>query len=152
MRSMFTLVLTLLVFLIVATQAAADPKVSGINLPRVEGNVGEEFEIRFEIRSDEETNYTLKILPRDEFNWSVGEITMKIPVDDTRTMIFNCEVIQELSDGKYNIKWEAYKNGSRFDSGSLELRAGDQAPGLGGIATMATIGTSATLFAIMRRR
>lgn len=127
------MLLCLLVSLMLASSAVADPTVSGFNIPTVDGDKGESFTIRFEIRSDETTNYTIKITPRDEFEYPNGsELTLNIPKNDTRTFKFEGKLTKALeADGKYNIQWEAYKNGSKFETGSVDLRVGEQAPGAG---------------------
>ena len=127
---MRAIVATLLLLALV-TGAAAEPNVTGFNVPSVDGNVGETFEVKFEIRSDNLTNYTIKLTPRAEFNFTPTEKTIEIPEGDTRTFIFEGELTEALEDGKYAIQWEAYQNGTQFDSGSLDLRAGEQAPAPG---------------------
>lgn len=146
---MRAIVVTLLLLALV-TGAAAEPRMSGINFPSVDGDVGETFEIKFEIRSDNATNYTVKVLPRAEFNFTPTEKSLEIPEGDTRTFIFEGEVLEALEDGKYAIQWEAYQNGTLFDSGSLDLRAGEQAPGPG--FALAAAALAGLALATRRRR
>ncbi len=154
MRSHLAIGLTLILLLVIAGQAAAAPTVTGFNIPEVDGNDGESFEIRFEIRSDEDTNYTIKIKPRAEFSWPNGnELTKDIPANDTRTYIFAGKLAKALAeDGKYAIQWEAYKNGTLFKSGQVDLRVGAQAPATGGVVALGVMGLVASLMAIVKRR
>ena len=150
MRSLLALCMCLGLLLLVTPVARAESTVHGFNLPTVDGDKGESFTLRFEIRSDETTNYTIKLTPRDEFEWTSGnELSINIPQNDTRTFKFEGRLAKALeADGKYNLQWEAYQNGTKFDSGSVDLRVGEQAPGLGlawGLAAVAGL-------AVMTRR
>ena len=147
------LLLGLILILLLAGRSLAEPTVTGFNIPEVDGLNGESFELKFEIRSDETANYTIKITPRAEFEWPDGDnITLNIPANDTRTFKFLGQLTGELAtDGKYNIKWEAYKDGTMFDSGSVDLRVGEQAPGIGGVAILAILGLAAMVVARRQR-
>lgn len=154
MRTLLAMGLTLTLLVAFAGPASAEPTVIGFNIPSVDGDMGEIFEIKFEVRSDEDANYTIKIKPRAEFEWTEGDnMTKNIPADDTRTYIFKGKLIDALpDDGKYAIKWEAYKNDTLFKSGQVDLRVGEQAPAPGGIAVLGLLGLVAGLVAIAKRR
>ena len=113
---------------------------------------GETFSFNFGIKADENATYSIKIGERSEFKFDETQIDIEIPADDTRTFIFNGEVIGEdgagIPDGKYAMTWEAFKNGTKFNSGDFEISAGEQAPSVGIIAAIASIG----IIAILRKR
>lgn len=58
---------------------------------------------------------------------------MHIPKNETRTFIFDMEVVKDVNDGKYPIYWTAYINGKAY------ARAGEQAHGFGIIAFVSAI-------------
>ena len=74
---------------------------------------------------------------------------MYIPANDTRTFIFEGEVIGEdgggIAAGKYVMSWKTYKDGVKFNSGDIEISAGEQASSVGIIAAITGIGLIATL-------
>ena len=133
MRWFTIILLCLSLFLLALEPVRAEPTVTGFNIPTVEGLNGESFELKFEIRSDETADYTIKLTPRAEFEWPNGDnITLNIPANDTRTFKFLGQLTGELAaDGKYNLQWAAFQNDTQFTSGSVDLRVGEQAPGIG---------------------
>ena len=118
----------------------------------VEGLEGEEFTVKFGIKADENATYAIKLGNRTEFVFDENPIEIVIPNGDTRTFIFDGVVQGEdgsgVADGKYAMTWEAYKNGTKFNSGDFEISAGEQAPSIGIIAAIAGIG----IIAILKRR
>ncbi|RLF26816.1 MAG: hypothetical protein DRN14_06260 [Thermoplasmata archaeon] len=115
------------VALMVLSTVTAEPKVTNFNLPHVDNKKGEKFELKFSITSDETTNYTIKLQNRTEFSYLKGtEITTEIPKNDSRTFVFELENAKDLEDGRYTIQWWAYKNGSKFDEGSVKVMVGKQ--------------------------
>ncbi len=115
----------------------------------IEGLEGEEFTVKFGIKADENATYSIKLGDRSEFVFDENPIEIEIPDGDTRTFIFDGVVQGEdgngVADGKYAMTWEAFKNGTKFDSGDFEISAGEQAPSVGIIAAIAGIGIIATL-------
>ncbi len=115
----------------------------------IEGLEGEEFTVKFGIKADENATYSIKLGDRSEFVFDENPIEIEIPDGDTRTFIFDGVVQGEdgngVADGKYAMTWEAYKNGTKFNSGDFEISAGEQAPSVGIIAAIAGIGIIATL-------
>ena len=115
----------------------------------VEGLEGEEFTVKFGIKADENATYSIKLGDRSEFVFDENPIEIEIPDGDTRTFIFDGVVQGEdgngVADGKYAMTWEAFKNGTKFNSGDFEISAGEQAPSVGIIAAIAGIGIIATL-------
>jgi len=101
------------------------------NTPPVGNDIGETFELRFEIESDETTNYSITIYPETKFSVINDQesITIQIPTDETRTFIFNIVVEEELEDGKHAIYYNASKAGVVFKSDVVHVRAGKQVPG-----------------------
>jgi hypothetical protein len=118
----------------------------------IEGLGGEGFTVNFGIKADENATYSIKLGDRSEFKFNENPIDIEIPAGDTRTFIFDGEVIGEdgagIADGKYVMTWEAFKNGTKFNSGDFEISAGEQAPSVGIIAAIAGI----SIIAILRRR
>jgi hypothetical protein len=99
--------------------------------PKTGTDAGEIFELKFEILSDETSNYTIMINPGTKFS-TVDEnnsMTINIPKDETRTFIFNMIINEELEDGKHVIYYNASKEDVQFKSGKTYVRAGVQAPG-----------------------
>jgi hypothetical protein len=115
----------------------------------IEGLEGEEFTVKFGIKADENATYSIKLGDRSEFVFDENPIEIEIPDGDTRTFIFDGVVQGEdgngVADGKYAMTWEAFKNGTKFNSGDFEISAGEQAPSVGIIAAIAGIGIIATL-------
>jgi len=101
------------------------------NMPVSEKDPGDIFQLRFEIKSDETTNYTIVINPGDDFESINGNtsMTIEIPVDATRTFIFDMKVNNTLEDGKHPILYIAYKDKTQFKTGNIYVRAGTQTPG-----------------------
>lgn len=101
------------------------------NMPKTGTAIGEIFELRFEIKSDETTNYSITIDPAPHFSVVDGNQTQtkNITIQDTRTFIFSLKIIENLEDGKYAVNYSAYKNDIRFKSDVAYVRAGQQAPG-----------------------
>lgn len=101
------------------------------NNPSTDTDIGEVFELRFEILSDETTNYTITINPGTKFSAvdDNNSMTLEIPKDETRTFIFNMKIEEELEDGKHVIYYDAFKSGVSFKSDKAYVRAGQQAPG-----------------------
>ena len=101
------------------------------NMPKTDKYAGEIFQLRFEIKSDETTNYTITLNPDEQFTAINGNISMtiEIPVNATRTFIFDMKIEQDLEDGKYPIPFKAYKDGIQFKTGNIYVRAGQQTPG-----------------------
>lgn len=101
------------------------------NSPKTGTDVGETFELRFEIMANETGNYTITIDPGDKFTVVGGNttITLNIPKEETRTFVFTMQVTQKLEDGKYKITYDALREGMVFKSGIAYVRAGKQAPG-----------------------
>lgn len=106
------------------------------NSPRAGTDVGDIFRLKFEILANETGNYTITINPGEKFAVINGNnsITLNIPKDETRTFIFDMEVVKKLKDGKYAIPYDAFINGKKFKSGKAYVRAGEQAPGFEAIA------------------
>ena len=115
----------------------------------IEGLEGEEFTVKFGIKADENATYSIKLGDRSEFVFDENPIEIEIPDGDTRTFIFDGVVQGEdgngVADGQYAMTWEAFKNGTKFNSGDFEISAGEQAPSVGIIAAIAGIGIIATL-------
>ncbi len=128
------------------------PEVTAPRDVTVQALGGETFSFNFGIKADENATYSIKIGERSEFEFDETQIDIEIPAGDTRTFIFNGEVIGEdgagIPDGKYAMTWEAFKNGTKFNSGDFEISAGEQAPSVGIIAAIASIG----IIAILRKR
>lgn len=111
------------------------------NFPKTGTDVGEIFVLKFEISSDETTNYTIVLDTGTKFSVVDGNTSMTytIPKNETRTYIFNLKIEEKLQDGKYPIHYEAFKNGTSFKSGNAYVRAGQQAPGFELIAAISAI-------------
>ena len=112
------------------------------NMPKIGKDIGEIFQLNFEIKSDETTNYTITLDLNSQFSAVDGNtsLTINIPVDATRTFIFNLEISEKLDDGKYPIAYTAYKNGTAFKTDNAYVRAGVQAPGFELITILVVIG------------
>lgn len=118
----------------------------GVETPLYKGG---EFEVRFSIIANETGDFTIKLEPRDEFWWISNEnypgsektITIN-STGDSRTFIFKGENNVKLENGTYLIMWTAYLNGTEFESGSLDVRAGEQVPGFG-VFTVVVLATVA---------
>ena len=136
----------LLLALLLLPAAAAAPEVTEPHNVSIEGLGGEEFKVKVGIKADESGNYTVTLQERSEFTFDAYEITIEIPQGDTRTFIFQGEVVEKLADGKYSMSWSAAKNGTKFADGEFEIEAGEQAPGIGLLAA------GAALLAVARRR
>ncbi|HEC88168.1 MAG TPA: hypothetical protein ENI52_02505 [Thermoplasmata archaeon] len=111
------------------------------NTPRTGTNAGDIFRLKFEILANETANYTIKIDSGENFAPIDGNYTINlyIPKNETRTFIFDMEVVKEIKDGKYPIYWDAYINGKKFNSGKAYVRAGEQAPGFELIAFISAV-------------
>ena len=118
----------------------------------IEGLGGEKFDVKIGIKADDNATYSVELGDRAEFKFNENPIEIYIPANDTRTFIFEGEVIGEdgggIAAGKYVMSWKAYKDGVKFNSGDIEISAGEQAPSIGIIAAIAGIG----IIAILRRR
>ena len=101
------------------------------NMPKTGTSIGDTFEVRFEIQSDETTNYSIQIEPAPHFQVITGNIsqTRIIPDKDTRTFSFTLQIIETLENGKYAVNYTAYKNGTTFKTDVIYVRAGQQVPG-----------------------
>jgi len=122
------------------------------NMPVSGNDQGDLFQIRFEIKSDETTNYTITIQPGDQFSLVDGNLTMtkNIPINATRTYIFNMKLDNDVEDGKHPIPYTASKDGSSFKSGNVYVRAGTQTPGFEMVVFLA--GILFSFFFICRRQ
>ena len=117
----------------------------GVETPLYKGG---EFEVRFSIIANETGDYTIELDERDEFLWISNEnypgsektITINT-TGDSRTFIFKGENTVKLENGTYSVGWTAYLNGTEFESGSFDVRAGEQVPGFGmlSVVVLATI-------------
>ena len=132
-----------LAMLVLLGTGAAEPKVTGPSSISVDGTAsGEQFEVNFEIKSDETADYTFKIIEREEFSFSPQEKTIEIPNNDSRTFIFNGNLAQDLMDGDYGVEWETYKDETMFNSGTLEIGVGESANSGNGISVGTSSGES----------
>ena len=115
----------------------------------IEGLGGEKFDVKIGIKADDNATYSVELGDRAEFKFNENPIEMYIPANDTRTFIFEGEVIGEdgggIAAGKYVMSWKTYKDGVKFNSGDIEISAGEQASSVGIIAAIAGIGLIATL-------
>ena len=115
----------------------------------IEGLGGEKFDVKIGIKADENATYSVELGDRAEFKFNENPIEMYIPANDTRTFIFEGEVIGEdgggIAAGKYVMSWKTYKDGVKFNSGDIEISAGEQASSVGIIAAITGIGLIATL-------
>ena len=111
------------------------------NSPRTGTDAGEIFRLKFEILANETANYTITIDPGEKFVAIDGNksITLNIPENETRTFIFDMEVIKKIDDGKHVIPYDAFINGEKFRSGNAYVRVGEQAPGFEIIAFISAI-------------
>jgi len=117
----------------------------GVETPLYKGG---EFEVKFSIIANETGNYTIELDNRDEFLWISNEnypgsektITINT-TGDSRTFIFKGENTVKLENGTYMVGWTAYLNGTEFESGSFDVRAGEQVPGFGmlSVVVLATV-------------
>ncbi len=82
-------------------------------------------DVSISVTSDETTNYTVKLEERPKFE-IVGNntLTKHIYNGDTERFIFEVKVLNGTGDGSFQFTWHAYKNGSEFDSGNLEVKVG----------------------------
>jgi len=101
------------------------------NMPKSGTAIGDTFEMRFEIKSDETTNYTIQIDPAPHFQVLTGNVsqTINIPNMDTRTFLFTLQIIETLENGKYAVNYTAFKNETIFKTDVIYVRAGQQVPG-----------------------
>ena len=64
---------------------------------------------------------------KPEFKFNENPIEIYIPANDTRTFIFEGEVIGEdgggIAAGKYVMSWKTYKDGVKFNSGDIDAAA-----------------------------
>jgi hypothetical protein len=123
-------ILIIIMGITIVSNACATPT-EWHNMPASDNDQDDLFQLRFEILSDETTNYTITIDPGTQFSIVDGNelMTISIPVNATRTFIFDMKLEQDLEDGKHPIPYTAYKNGTEFKSGNAYVRAGTQAPG-----------------------
>lgn len=121
------------------------------NMPATDPDVGETFELRFEIKADETTNYSIIIHPGIKFSEISGNTskTIEIPKDETRTFAFNMVVNEELADGKHAIYYNATKEDVIFKSDIIYVRAGKQVPGFELLLVCAAISIS---FLVWKKR
>jgi hypothetical protein len=128
-KKMFLLI-GLMVILLLIPLSVATP-IEWHNTPKTDKDAGEIFQLRFEIKSDETTNYTITLNPGDQFSAIDGNLSMtkEIPVNATRTFIFDMRIEEDLEDGKHPIQYIAYKEGVQFKTGNIYVRAGQQTPG-----------------------
>jgi len=122
------------------------------NTPKTSADIGEIFELRFEIMADETANYSITIDPGSKFSAIDGNNSMiiEIPKDETRTFIFNMKLDEKLDDGKHVIYYDAFKSGNQFKSeGKAYVRAGQQAPGF---EILAFISAVAIAFILWKKR
>jgi hypothetical protein len=119
-----------LLMLLLIPFSVAEP-IEWHNFPKTGKDAGEIFQFRFEIKSDETTNYTITLNPGDEFSAIDGNLSMtkEIPVNATRTFIFDMKIEEDLEDGKHPIPFKAFKDGVQFKTGNIYVRAGQQTPG-----------------------
>jgi len=141
-------IIVLAMVLLLVPVAAAEPEVTEQSDITIQGLGGEEFRVKFGIRADETTNYTVTLQERSEFTFDNQNMTIEIPAGDSRTFIFNGKVVEEMADGKYVMSWTAAKNGTNFADGRFEIEAGEQVPGPGLLA----VATGIALVAVLRRR
>ena len=124
----------------------------GVETPLYKGG---EFEVKFSIFANETGDYTIELDERDEFLWISNEnypgsektITINT-TGDSRTFIFKGENTVKLENGTYVVGWTAYLNGTEFDSGTFDVRSGEQAPGFG----LISVGVLATVAVVFSRR
>ena len=111
------------------------------NSPKTGTDIGDIFRLKFEILANETANYTITIDPGEKFAVITGNnsITLSIPENETRTFIFDMEIIKEIDDGKHLITYDASKHEEKFQSGKAYVRAGEQAPGFEIIAFISAI-------------
>ena len=95
-------------------------------------NEGSVFEVRLSIRANETGDFMIELNHREEFTFTPTEKTVTINTSgDSRTFIFEGRNNVRLDDGIYVVGWAAYHNGTEFNSGSFDVRVGEQAPGFG---------------------
>lgn len=111
------------------------------NSPKTGTDIGDIFRLKFEILANETANYTITIDPGEKFAVITGNnsITISIPENETRTFIFDMEIIKEIDDGKHLITYDAFIHGEKFYSDRAYVRAGEQAPGFEIIAFISAI-------------
>ena len=140
----------LLLMLLLIPLSVATP-IEWHNSPKTDKDVGEIFQLRFEIKSDETTNYTITLNPGSQFSAIDGNLSMikEIPVNATRTFIFDMRIEEDLEDGKHPIPFIAYKEGVQFKTGNIYVRVGQQTPGFEFFIIIMAIGM---LFILQRKR
>lgn len=152
MKKMLNYILCLIVILFLFFPIIdANPTIWS-NSPKTSTKQGEIFELRFEIESDEKANYSIILDPGTKFSIVDGNnnMTKEIPIDETRTFIFNMQIDEELENGKYVIYYDALKNNVKFKSeGKAYVRAGQQAPGFEIVLFISAI---IVAFVLFRRR
>ena len=118
------------------------------NIPKTGKDAGEIFQLRCEIKSDETTNCTITLNPGDQFSVIDGNLSMtkEIPVNATRTFIFDMKIVEDLEDGKHPIPFKAYKEGVQFKTGNIYVRAGQQTPGFEFILLLSAVILGLILF------
>jgi hypothetical protein len=127
-KHFFGLIIVCLLF--VSSLAAAQPTVWH-NLPKTGTDVGDIFQLKFEISSTELANYSITLDLGDKFALLTGNETQtkEIPKNETRTYFFDIELLQKLDDGKYPIYYDVYIEDQNFKSDKVMIRIGEQAPG-----------------------
>ena len=116
--------------IIVPSVASAQPTVWH-NLPKTGTDPGDIFQLKFEISSAELANYSITLDLGGKFSMLTGNNTQTktIPKNETRTYIFDIELVQMLDDGKYPIYYDASIEDQNFKSDKVMIRIGEQAPG-----------------------
>jgi hypothetical protein len=112
------------------------------NSPKTDNDAGDIFRLKFEILASETTNYTISLDLGDKFTMLAGNatLTINIPKNETRTFIFDIELLTTLEDGKHPIYYDAYIEDVKFKSDKVYIRIGEQAPGFEIIAIIAALG------------
>ena len=118
------------------------------NSPKTDTEPGEIFELRIEVKSDATGNYTVTIDPGTKFSCIDDNttITKEIPLDETRTFVFNMKIEEELEDGKHIINYDVSFEGELLNSYKAYVRAGKQAPGFEVILAFLAIASIVILF------
>ena len=118
------------------------------NSPKTDNDAGDIFRLKFEILASETTNYTISLDLGDKFTMLAGNatLTINIPKNETRTFIFDIELLKALEDGKHPIYYDAYIEDVKFKSDKVYIRVGEQAPGFEIIAIIAALGIALVIW------
>ena len=137
-RNVIIMALTIIVFLSLIN---AQPTIWH-NSPKTDNDAGDIFRLKFEILASETTNYTISLDLADKFTMLAGNdtLTINIPKNETRTFVFDIELIQALENGKHTIYYDAYIENVKFKSDKVYIRVGEQAPGFEIISIIAALG------------